>query len=74
MWLLKDVSINEARKTWDGGHEVAVPMVVNLVGWRAMKMVVLMMTARLLMIQDLEESYDPKRIEVAELYEADGVL
>jgi hypothetical protein len=26
-----------------------------------------------LVIRDLEESYDPKRIEVAELYEADGV-
>jgi hypothetical protein len=68
MWLLKDVSINEARKTWDDGH-----VVVNLVGWRALKMIVLMMTASLLVIRDLEESYDPKRIEVAELYEADGV-
>jgi hypothetical protein len=61
MWLSKDVSINEARKTWDDGHAV-----VNLVGWRALKMIVLV-------IRDLEESYDPKRIEVAELYEADGV-
>ena len=68
MWLLKDVSINEARKTWDDGHAA-----VNLVGWRAMKTIVLMMTASLLVIRGLEESYDPKRIEVAELYEADGV-
>ena len=74
MWLSKDVSINEARKTWDDGHEVAVHVVVNLVGWRAMKMIVLMMTASLLVIRDLEESYDPKRIEVTELYEAERVL
>jgi hypothetical protein len=50
MWLLKDVSINEARKTRDGSHEVVIHMVVNFVGWRAMKMIVLMMTASLLVI------------------------
>jgi hypothetical protein len=37
-------------------------------------MIVLMMTASLLIIRDLEESYDPKRIEVTELYEADRIL
>jgi len=73
MWLLKDVSINEVRETWGGGHELAVHMVVNLVGLRATKMIVLTMTASLSMIRD-GGSYNPKRIEVAELYEADGVL
>jgi len=43
MWLLKDVGINEVRrKTWDEGHEVAVQVMVNLVGQRAMKITILM--------------------------------
>jgi hypothetical protein len=70
MWLLRDVGINEARKTWDGGREVPIHVVVNLVGRRAMKMIT---TASLLMIRDLE-SYDPKRIEVTKLCGADRVL
>jgi hypothetical protein len=37
-------------------------------------MIVLIMTASLPMIRDLEERYDPKRIEVTELYEADSSL
>jgi hypothetical protein len=59
MWLLKDVSSNEVRKTLDGGHEVAIHVVVSLVEWRAMKMIVLMMIASLSMIRDLEEDGIP---------------
>lgn len=52
-----------------GGHEVAIHVVVSVVGWRAMKMV-----ASLLMIRGLEENYDPKTIEVTGLCGADKVL
>jgi hypothetical protein len=46
-------------------------VVVSLAGWWAKKMTILMMTASLLIIRGIKESYNPNRVEVIELWEAE---
>ena len=55
-------------------HQVTIRVMVSVAGWRAMKITALMMATSLLMIRDLEERANPKRIEAIEVCGADRVL